>query len=159
MIGKYLKYGRNRFEVNGFPVEELGDGLHGCVYRISEDKVIKLPHIFEFGTLENGVNIGRGLYEAGISVPKYDGIYLVTCFGKFPRFGSVMDFVPGVTLEKLKEKDEDLYWQVTQERNSQLWKAYSAGYSADDAGSDMNAIWTPDERIVLIDFAMWRKFE
>ena len=168
-------------EVNFFPQSNyisrrLGSGVQGRVYAISPQHVAKVlkrdrsPHGKE-ESLEIELENLTALYNAGISVPKPEGIYKVrirwfeTAFGLlFPeKEALVMERIYGTRIEstagrKLQSRVYTLYFR-------ELKKAFHSGFISDDhivVGPSgkvyRNAIYDPKrDKIFLTDLMNFRR--
>ena len=149
--------------------EQIGKGVDGTVYRISEEHVAKIPHFSTSKVKEmclkrfasrgylNEPLISQSLYDQGISVPKPEGIFSVSLDGE-DRFGFVMEYIEGVNLQKLIDRlGESLTDKIRPKYWEEVGEARCLGFRTKDTAY-RNGIWSPkEEKIYLVDFFGWEQ--
>lgn len=131
----------------------IGSRAHGDVYRISEDKIVK---VFRNSRrlLQNESRVGNILYAEGVSVPKHYGVMNVRLRGKMVE-GLVREYIGGIELGNILDEvnEEEAREKLFEERRKAMKLGFQPGVDSLNPG---NSIWVPEERkIVLIDFALW----
>jgi hypothetical protein len=152
-------------------------GADGPVYRIDGNKVAKFEWnrelsdlFFKVGRTGEKVlreyEISKTLYDAGISVPKPEGVFMIAppknedwgLFGfpkRFPAF--VCQYIDGgiPTAKYLKPEEQRLIDKLVGEERRKVRKL---GLNVEDGDGWENTLWVPQEqKIYLIDFSRWSK--
>ncbi len=147
-------------------------GCDGTVYRLTSDLVVKFPLRLDQWDAENlrskrvlldratkEYEMTRSLYDAGISVPRPEGVFSLNvcgedvCFQDVPAF--VMQYIAGIRLSDCWGAYDA---RARQLRDDEIMKARSLGFSSGDWLTPKNSIYRPrDDKIVLLDFARWRR--
>ncbi len=127
-----------------------------------KDKQLKGDELFSSETIcyaQREFLIAEGLYSAGVSVPKPEGVFalFVPILGiqRIPAFA--MQYVDGKDFNNLSFELQQRANEVYQE---EIVKARAAGFTpADDTFSDWNVFYTVndgDVKAVLHDFGGWK---
>jgi len=147
------------------------------VYAISPNHVAKAQGFYALlVNLEGKVHALRAeyciadkLYDAGISVPKPEGVFLVSLntsksFDEEMKHRSVHETVPAfvmewlkdtILVEEIKSSSEKEFAELLREK--ELSKARAIGFYSYDAHWH-NALWDKEkEKVYLIDFERWRR--
>lgn len=158
------------FEPECEPRLLVGGGA-GSVFKISDRHVAK----FGWWAAEDGVDdvlprldreyeLGRDLYDCGISVPEQFGVFNIPLYmpmdwrfkdgGNFPAI--VMGYIPGDEII-----DPIKMGEMISLRDTELRKAQDLGFGVGrDAHKLANAIFRYEKKSVhLIDFGLWRNRE
>jgi tRNA A-37 threonylcarbamoyl transferase component Bud32 len=150
----------------------IDSGADGTVYRLNSDLVAKFPLRSDQWGAENLHNRGslrdratreyemtRSLYRSGISVPRPEGVFNLNvcrnevCFLEVPAF--VMEYIEGIKLSDCWGANDV---RARQLRDEEIMKAESLGFLSGDWLTAKNSIYCPrEDKIVLLDFALWRR--
>ncbi len=112
--------------------------------------------------LENEYNILRDAYQAGVSVPKPEGLFLVPKIKrgfvnhvlkrKLPTPAILMQYIDGIPMNRLGEK---MWSEACELRYEERKRARQLGFDPADF-IDRNAIYCPSERrVYLVDVNEW----
>lgn len=149
-----------KFEIDYDFFEYLGEGKTGHVYRLSKNlagKFLKHPNP---PSVENEAKMCTLAYERGISVPKPEGIFEI----KHPAKNNlmsvfVMEYIPGITLHEISEKDFKFYRRLSLLVAKEIRKAYERGICITD-NYPKNSLWHEKrKRLYLVDFTDWIIFD
>ena len=122
-------------------------------YVINDDLVAKCIDSHEH--FSNEYAFGKFAYENGISVPK------IHCADRFRPILSdyiiswfiVMDYIKGEDLTNLDGEDKK---DAIRQYRRELRKVANLGIFPGDSGFGVNAIYSTDGRLYLIDFELWK---
>ena len=144
--------------------EPLGYGADGIVYPVNEEVVLKL----HFGRIplfkptrdsdrisaEKEFTIGRDLYQQGIQVPKYFGLFEPKQ-SPLNYWGVLMERIHGVEYKSLPGK---LKREAKSQFKTQSRLISKLGYWAGDSYHDVNTLFDQHNRkLYLFDFVRWEK--
>ncbi len=140
----------------------LGLGGDGSVYTVrrKDNLVGKVFPRENDWMAEHEFDVASTLYSRGVSVPKPEGVYTLSLWGGLlhkPAF--VMERIRAPRLDKLLRKwmDYSLRQELNKKLDRELDKARDLGFLLDDATA-YNAFYSKEEdRIILFDFARWRR--
>lgn len=138
--------------------EYLDCRTHGFICRISDDKAAKIPHERVNVPVPIGreIMIAKMLYEARISVPKpFSWDYVNVPYEPgYSKKGFIMEYIQGKNGDKIYKTPE--YYFAKKLVKEEIRKIKDLGFFPGDLIEDSsNWILTPDNRIILIDFADW----
>lgn len=166
------------------PEYRLPEKLNDRVQRVSSGLVAKFPRGWEYlgGTessskplqfrvgseslqsLVHELQMLTKAYQAGISVPKSEGLFVVPkqqhglvnqmLRRKILTPAILMQYIPGTTINRLPP---DLYLNAQKLRDEEREKAVSLGFKTYDLHSG-NVIYNPlEKKVYLIDLEMWQR--
>ncbi len=138
-------------------VKCIGYGTEATIYQFRADagRVAKVPNpgypLLE-RHLQHEFELGSLLSKEGISVPRMYGLASLL-LPEHSRPALVMEYVPGVKVDDMKEMRAHAISLLIQERE----KAYALGFFGTDLRR-ANGIYVPElDKVVLVDFISWKK--
>ncbi|MBI2145919.1 hypothetical protein HYU22_01090 [Candidatus Woesearchaeota archaeon] len=116
--------------------------------------------------LENEYSMLKAVYEAGVSVPKPEGVFLVPVprdgilnylqGRKLLTPGILMQYIAGIPMNKLRGKRLDEAFRL---RHEELRKCKIAGFDPLDT-IERNAIYSPlENKVYLVDVENWQTID
>lgn len=152
----------NSIDLNSEP---LGSGADGIIYPVNEKVVLKLHFqgkipLFKVTkdsdrrSAEKEFNIGQDLYQQGIQVPLFFGLFEPK---KSPLnyWGILMERIHGVEYKYLPGK---LKREAKSQFNTQSKLIRQLGYWQGDSYHDVNTLFDPHNlKLYLFDFVRWEK--
>jgi serine/threonine-protein kinase RIO1 len=149
--------------VQDFTPEYLSEGVHGTIYRVSEDYVAKfVKSSTKLTNLLKEFKIAKELYALGVSVPKPIGFFEVykpksvhSPEGYYPAF--VMEFIPDARYLDLTDLSINEYSRAKDLWKIELQKVKDLKFKPEDCSDQNNALYVlPRDKVYLIDFFDWR---
>ncbi|MCA9485698.1 MAG: hypothetical protein KC506_02545, partial [Nanoarchaeota archaeon] len=104
----------------------VGKGMHGSVYRISENIAVKMPYCIRGNSAIDQLNhefeIAVDLYNSGVSVPRplYFGDIELRNGQTIQTKGFAMEYIAGTTLRELIEQDSPLVQRAEELREAEI---------------------------------------
>lgn len=143
-------------------------GGHSDIY-LAGDKAIKVLRGYFYSTFEEPVynranmgrckilledefQVGRDLFEGGVSVPKYYGVFRVKLDKMKNSLGLLMDRIDGENLENLRGKiDSNLWRRYSDFMYGEIQNARDIGFVLGDRAA-RNVVVSKRGELFLIDF-------
>lgn len=149
-----------------FPIDSnyfrhVSEGNYGSVYQLNKKHVGKFlffPETMNSQKLQMENEVCKIAYENGISVPKPEGVFNVMrpkSNNLCPTF--IMEYIKGKTFGELQNigGNSKLCKKIFDLAKKEINKAGEIGLKSPEWYTGGNIIWSPEEKVYLIDFGLW----